>query len=148
MTDEYLIEIGKLTVKYQFLEFHIKWLMEYFNKKSEKKSEMVTSEMKFWQLLKFLDTLNKSENTDLKKQKQLNLLITEAKKLSDLRNELIHSLWLTDIISGKVQREQISKKKGKERINVSLQDLKQNNDEIEKVVIKFVNLHVQFLTSK
>jgi hypothetical protein len=120
MTDEHLIQIGKITVNFQSLEYIVCWAIVITSKEKQKLKTQGVFESKtsFYELLKSLEQQAES--------KELKSLIEEIRIIQKKRNEIIHSSWWSDPNNS----NEIIRNKGKKTAVVEIRDLEKIATEI------------------
>jgi len=134
--DDILILIGKVIVKFQRLEMTIGDFISTLLNFNSSFGNILTNDLSFKNLLSLLGTLHYEiiENST-----EIEILLKEARKAEELRNQIVHSIWLYGQTGATRWKKSNNNGKGKKVIfeEFSVGELEKIVDWIDKIDTSF-----------
>ena|ERR1035437_897945 len=127
MTNSFLIQIGRITVNFQFLEYSIRYAIKILSEKNQEfnQEDFFNSKTSFGHLISRLKQLS----VQCEHPNELKELISEVTQIKDKRNDIIHSIWWAN-------GDNIEREKENKFTEVKINDLKKMAKEIIAVQYK------------
>jgi hypothetical protein len=113
MTDEHLKALGRVAVNFQALEEYISVWVTGLIGPDQAIGQMVTVQLPFGKLCILANSLFEYKFKGMPFATKFEELIKHSLRLEEQRNQLFHSAWLTDDVSGETSRLKLSLKLGK-----------------------------------
>jgi len=94
ISDEHLRALGRVTVNFSLLEFHLGWYVSILLGEDSGTGQIVNAQLSFKTQIDLLMSLARYKIKEQIVTEQLEDLIRRAKDIEDRRNQLVHSAWL------------------------------------------------------
>lgn len=91
LSEKHLAEIGRVTVQFALLEFHIRELVHWLLDRPSNVAAVITSELSFRNLYQLASALIKERSPEL--SAEFRLILKAVSMAEDRRNQISHSLW-------------------------------------------------------
>ncbi len=144
ISDDHLRALGRVVVNFQSLESYISFWVLRFIGPDQAIGQMVTAQLPFGKLCVLARSLFDHKFGTTRFEVRFTELLDRSLKLEEKRNQLFHSIWLTDDASGGVSRLKISLRLGKgltrSSTPVTPQDINGLADDMSKTATALVEL--------
>lgn len=149
---EYLVHIGDMVVSFALLESAIKSLIMSFINEHQSAGRIITAELPFKGLRALLMSLYLDRHGKDLDYIKLKKLMSEAGKIEEKRNQIVHSTWGIECGISGITRIKTTAKEGKglesKFENMSVEDLKTFADAIKQLTSDIHLIQQELIKSK